>query len=161
MPFRRPPSLPGRIGGLLLLAGIFAFGAYTLTWHVAELRAYHGSLAWRETRGTILSSSVVSRAKGGVCTCIRYRYRVGDTSLENNRIRFGMDDQDREAAEKTVARFAKGRTVPVFFDPTMPDRAVLERSIQPVGVWLGAALGSLMIAFAIFLLFFWRRNGQI
>ena len=155
------PSILGRLGGYLVLVGLLGFGCWTMGWHLREIRDYRASVSWKETQAEIFSSRIHLGSKGSVCVCIRYRYRAGSGIMEGKKVRFGAGDQSRDAAEQTIARFPSGKTVPAYFDPLLPQHAVLDRTTLLWQTWLGVVFGAFLIALPVLLLFWWRRIGDL
>lgn len=86
---------------------------------------------WPETAGEILESSVDAQSgRGGAVyvPSIRYRYAIGQSSYEGDRITFGgpVGTSWRRPAEEAVRRYAKGKRVVVRFHPADPAISVLE-----------------------------------
>ncbi len=80
---------------------------------------------WPATEGTILSSVLEDRGEDAPDAKIRYSYKVNGHVFESSNISYGghWTSQDREL----VAKYPVGAKVSVYFDPSKPKRAALER----------------------------------
>ena len=120
------------------IAAVAAFGASGL-WLYAFIdiqRKKKRSAHWPTVTGTITESSVaehVSRDKDDNVEIryvpqIAYGYRVGGREYHAATIKWGFSQLyvDHEGPQKTLAKYPKGSSVPVFYDPADPSNAVLE-----------------------------------
>ena len=83
------------------------------------------SAKWPKAPGRILSSQIVVRRH--YHPSITYVYTVGDTTYTGNTYRFGDTFYwKRQTAEAAARTYAPGSTVFIAFDPSSPDRSVLE-----------------------------------
>jgi hypothetical protein len=154
-----------------LLVGAGAFAAYFV-----ERRKRAEAASWPVTEGRIVLSKVVeeetqvehegSDGRTEMRTEILYRpeirfaYRVGaaDYSADSWKPGATMTYGTPKRAESVVGRYAAGQTVPVYYDPAHPDRAVLEPGNRE-GALAGLVVG---IAFSLAgALFMWlMTHGQ-
>lgn len=77
---------------------------------------------------------------------IVYEYSVSGQTLRNNRVSIGEDRGNFRVAE-TIARYAVGTAVTVYYNPLHPRDAVLERDL-PQGLWGCLGIGT-AIALAV------------
>ena len=87
------------------------------------------SKAWPSVAGSITFSAVVAQpSKGGMAYVpeVKYRYVVGNTTYEGNHIWLSGDNQGEDRVRMLVAEFPSNSTVPVFYKPSLPSRAVLK-----------------------------------
>ena len=94
------------------------------------------SARWPTTPGTITASVVVekvSRDKDDNVEIkfypeVRYSYRIGGREFHCDMRKWGFSELyvDRDGPEKILAKYPKGGSVPVFYDPADPSNAVLE-----------------------------------
>jgi hypothetical protein len=140
---------------LFVIFGIFLAGL-----SARNLARGSANRNWPQAEGRILQSFVYvdkgTHNSQGFVPRLEYEYSVGGVTFRSMRLRFGQTGGwSREQAERTVAPFAVGAPVPVFYDPANPKEAVL---IQ------GTSWGNLLIAFAglAFLFFAWlvHRNAK-
>jgi len=93
------------------------------------------SRRWPTARGLILEAMVESRRVAPADmqvpekhrAAVRYRYSVRGEDFEGVRITFGdfIWTELRPVAKRLVADLAPGTVVPVYYDPSQPQRAVL------------------------------------
>ncbi len=94
------------------------------------------SYSWPATTGTITRSEVAwqSRRHGGRIykAEIEYSYRVGIREHRANRICVGgtIDTSLRRRAEARCAKYPPDATVRVFYDPSNPRKACLEKAAE-------------------------------
>lgn len=109
------------------------------------------SHSWASTSGVIVRSGVEWRTgeREDFTPTVAYRYKVGNVEYESDKIGFGSRTTGRHHEAKAwVDRYQVGTTVPVFYDPTNPAEAVLERGV--VRGWGPLVLGSIFVAVGIF-----------
>src|SRR5262245_14984137 len=123
-------------GGVAAVAG--ASGLF-LAWRERVLA--RATLAWPSVMGTIKQSRPSYLTTGGHRSqsrthelFVQYAYRVGDREYTADRTSFGDEPSGTydEVAADAARRLPSGARVQVFYDPTDPQRAVLERG-QPRG----------------------------
>jgi hypothetical protein len=91
------------------------------------------SAKWPKAPGRILTSQIVSGRF--YHPAITYVYTVGNTSYTGNTYRWGDTYYwKRQTAEPAVQTYAPGSTVFVSFDPSRPERSVLEPGVTPDAV---------------------------
>jgi hypothetical protein len=103
--------------------------------------------SWPATQGTILSSVLEDRGEDAPDAKIRYSYEVAGQVFESSNISYGghWSSQDRDL----VAKYPIGAQVSVYFDPSKPARAALER--EESLVWAAfASVGLFFTGLAIF-----------
>ena len=64
-----------------------------------------------------------------------YEFTVGGRKYQGSRVSIGEELGNFQVAE-TLAKYPKGKTVTVFYNPRTPTEAVLERDL-PAGIWKG------------------------
>jgi hypothetical protein len=121
---------------------------------VENTRLARESLDWPSVQGEILQSGIdeqidrtTTTGRGGRTyqPVIRYRYRVGGTDFEGQRVALGeYATADRADAEVVVQRYPVGGRVPVHHRPDAPATAVLEVGSHGLP-WLYTALVFLMV----------------
>ena len=117
------------------------------------------SMAWPETRGTIVSSRVVegessfsSDDDGGsqpmYSAEVTYTYQVDGVLYTFDRVSFAGKSSysNPKKAEEQTAKFPEGSQVAVFYNPEKSDEAVLERSAKGSGIFLGMGIGFIAVA---------------
>jgi Protein of unknown function (DUF3592) len=118
---------------LLVIAAVVA----SLAMRALKARAVRrATIAWQETPGTVLMSTIQVRRNGASrheIPTIVYSYQVNGTTLQGSRVRIG-DELGRvrvagteSSAAQTVARYPVGAAVKVLFDPRNPAESALER----------------------------------
>ncbi len=121
------------IRGLGLLGPMFfPFGAFFYAqgrWNLARARA---SRRWPTAPGVVQSDEVERRQTSYFMfykLTLSYRYEVGGTSYEGDRVQFGPARvAERELIERLETKYPPGAQVNVHYDPNDPSTAVLETS---------------------------------
>ena len=99
--------------------------------------------SWPGTAGKITESRLEREAHdAGSTVRIAYTYAVGERSFQSSCVSFTPKSDHLPAKEELVARYPVERSVTVYFDPSNPQRSVLERQ-QSAG-WLALAAGGAM-----------------
>ena len=153
-----------------LLAWICTLGGGALVaWALFNLDQGRASRHWPTAEGTIRSSRVVevrslSRSTGS--PTLRYHpevvfaYRVDGVRYVGHRISFRDDHFGRRPpAERIAARYPRGATVPVSYDPDDPEQAVLE-PVYDWSTYIPLAIGLFFVAGGFYLLRQERRLSQ-
>ena len=92
------------------------------------------SSRWPSTAGLIVASQLqVGEAKRGVIPEVRYRYRVVGRDYSGTGITFNRRRVSRATGERTIAEYAVGRSLPVYYDPAQPEHSVLIRGLDAEG----------------------------
>jgi hypothetical protein len=87
------------------------------------------SAKWPQAQGRILSSQVV-QPRSRYHPSITYAYVVGNTTYTGNTYRVGDTFYwKRQTAEAAVQDYAPGSTAFISFDPSRPERSVLEPGV--------------------------------
>lgn len=111
---------------LLVSLVVLSYGAVDLLPAISSAR-------WPKAPSRILTSQIVSRRF--YHPSITYVYVVGTTNYTGNTYRFGGTYYwKRRTAEAAVQTYAPGLTVFVSFDPSRPERSVLEPGLTPDAV---------------------------
>jgi len=120
----------------LVPAAALAVAGVCICGFVDLVRKENTSARWPTTPGTVTASAVVehvSRDKDDNIEIrfvpqVRYSYRVGGREFHCDTQKWGWSELyvSREGPEKILARYPKGGSVPVFYDPADPSKAVLE-----------------------------------
>jgi hypothetical protein len=109
---------------------------------------------WPSTNGVVTASSVEARSSGedeGFTDypVVRYSYQVGGQAFQGNRIALGPETGG-SGARKTVARYATGAPVTVFYNPQNPAEAILEKKAPAQAlIWIILGLFDCVICAAI------------
>lgn len=106
---------------------------------------------WPPATGTVTRSEVVmsSHQRSSVYRAlIEYTYRVGDQDYTGDTICAGgtLDTSMRRHAERRCAKYPLGASVPVFYDPSHPDRSCLEKTAEGVGLFTAIGVGLIAVA---------------
>lgn len=106
---------------ILVLASLAVLSYGTL-----DLLQASSSAKWPKAPGRILTSQMV-RPRSRYHPSITYAYVVGNTSYTGNTYRFGDTFYwKRETAEAAVRAYAPVSTALISYDPSNPERSVLE-----------------------------------
>lgn len=102
--------------------------------------------SWPGAEGKIVESTLERDAHdAGSSVLIAYTFCVGERTFRSSCVSFTAKSDRLPAKEKLVAKYPVGQRVVVYFDPTNPQRSVLERE-QTAG-WLAlTAAGAVSIA---------------
>lgn len=152
--------LPGLLPGAREHPGLVVFaaclGLAVLLFYRASLRSSRQAAGWPMVRGTVSESGVESVEEtddGSTLTtwhpAVEYRYSVDGVEYFSRQIKLGVTvSAGKGYAEKIAARYPRGSTVDVHYDPANPSSAALE---NPSGLhWL-----LLVVALACFALAAW------
>jgi hypothetical protein len=105
-----------------------------LSYSAVDLLQAISSAKWPKAPGNILSSQIIARRH--YHPSITYVYTVGSTTYTGNTYRFGDPFYwKRQTAETAVQAYAPESTVFVSYDPSRPERSVLEAGFTPDTVW--------------------------
>jgi hypothetical protein len=112
---------------------------------------------WPSTQGQItdahVSRSQSTDADGDTSTSysasVAYTYQVGGQAYSGHNIAFGFNPSysNESKAQAATARYPLGGQVPVYYDPSNPSDAVLER--QASGSNVGMILGIIFIVIGV------------
>ncbi|MER8440504.1 DUF3592 domain-containing protein [Mesorhizobium sp. M1312] len=123
---------------------------------------------WFPTPGKILSSRVEAREvtssgsgsqrRGSTETrsfpAIIYEYKVGGKTFRSSRYSV-QENVGNFAVPETLARFPKGADVTVFYDPSDPAKAVIERTMPDgalkfmIQISAGLVIGAMVLVFSV------------
>jgi hypothetical protein len=132
---------------LLVAAGMLVVG-------FINRRRAQASQGWPMVLGRVTDARVVSStdSEGGTTyePHVSYAYDISGRTFKNARLAFGgtVGDGNPAGARRTVARYPAGAIVHVYYEPTNPQNAVLERRSGVGGFYFG--LGLLLLVFACF-----------
>lgn len=147
--------LKAAFAGLALIGLVMAgFGIYFI-------RYGNEAGAWPEVQGTVVSAAVLDRTPTRATArtarqrdalreyypSITYRWSVNGQTYTGSRYQVGATAEksyEPADAQAVVDQFPAGKTVPVYYDPSDPSAAVLDRSVSG-GVYVPLALGLLML----------------
>lgn len=166
------PLLLSVLSTLGVLLGLVGLGV--VVWGLLRVRRTSRTRTWPTTRGTIRSSTVVSREAAPLRTessyvddtppapqvlyrpQVEYTYTVGQKTYTGTAL--GVDEVEvssQQHARAHAARYAPGAAVTVFHDPEDPGKALLEPGVQAVS-WAVPAAGGICLAVASALYLFIR-----
>ncbi|HUF38024.1 MAG TPA: DUF3592 domain-containing protein [Anaerolineales bacterium] len=122
-------------------------------WGWTIVRNARASADWPTVEGRITASEVEhsSDAEGGdsYTPHVTYTYQVNGRSYENFTIKFGETSYGSErTALEILARYPVGQAVRVHYDPTNPDRAVLEAGVSG-GSYIVLSVGLIFVAVSL------------
>ncbi len=116
---------------------LLAIGAALLIYALMNRRKAAESVRWAQAGGRVLSAVIqehVTHGEHGIHhyfePVIEYEYNVVGTPYRGSRLAFGSSSGGRKRAEETMARYAPGAPVIVYYDPQNPAEAVLERQAR-------------------------------
>ena len=133
---------------------MFLVGAGLLIYALKNRHKAAASAAWPQATGRVISANIeqrISHGKHGTHhyyePVIEYEYNVAGTAFHSNRLAFGSVSGGRGRAEQTLARYAPGLTVVVYYNPENPAEAVLEREAK--GGLLPIIIGVMFMGFGL------------
>lgn len=164
---RRGRGFPINIFGIVSgLAGIFSLG-----WGVHILTGTIATQSWPSTEGVIVHSEYYERYHTGsalndtspstdYAAKIHYSYKVNGTRYLSKRMHLGepyLQDVNDDSNVKTyLKRYPVGQNIEVFYNPSDPSEAVLERHVD-FRAWCMLPVGMVFIALAVVSQVMWSR----
>lgn len=115
--------------GVLVAAVFVLIGLGISINGVDRASAGEASRSWPATGGQITASSVgISMSDDGTeySPDVSYIYQVEGREYDGSRISFGGTNGGEEEAIRYTQRYPIGKKVSVYYDPSRPERAVLE-----------------------------------
>jgi hypothetical protein len=141
-----------RIALIILACALLLLGVFTLRNAYNNLEYAKDSESWLKTTGVVAISQVVETRDSHNKTIYRagviYSYNVGDARYSCSRISYGQISGSQKEAEARVAKYPKGATVDVYYNPTNPGQAVLQAGIDRM-TWIELALGATFFGLGI------------
>lgn len=148
-------------------------GLVTLGLGLRRLAAAASTRRWPQVPGTILTSTVEEKVStreqqdGSTLpvhvfkAAVTYRYQVGATPLEGDRLAPDeLETSDRSAAAEHAARYPVGASVQVFHSPTDPAQAVLEPGVSGASAIVpSVGVGLVFLGAAMFAIV-WKVSGH-
>jgi hypothetical protein len=150
-----------------ILAGGLGCALVVISWK--KKRNDPATGAWLPTQGTIISSEVKehravnpeSASKTVFSPMVRYQYSCVGRVFSGFQITFDAVEYSRNQAEQIAGSYLPGSPVTVYYDPSHPEQAVLQRSRNNFHTLFICGLISLVLGFASFcmtLLVFWTEK---
>lgn len=149
---------------LLILCGggfslfFIAFGIVLIVMNIRSKKKSEASQSWPVTNGKVVESKV--KKERGVededgdanyfyTVNVDYEYEVGGLLYKNKKLSFGSHPSyNKQArAQEHLAQYPLGATVNVYYDPTNPQEAVLERVARSSK--LGMIFGIVMLVVGV------------
>lgn len=157
LPYRAEKIASGLL--FVVVGAVFAYFGYS------SYQLGMQSKDWPVAKGSVIQSEIEKRTEfTGTGSSrrkvvksyavVKYTYSVGNREFQSGRITFGQSKN----AHNTVARYPKGRSIQVHYDPQKPDQAVLEpgadATLSLVFIGLGVVLALIGLRVAAG---FWKR----
>jgi hypothetical protein len=145
------------LGSCLEVLGIsavfFLIGAGLSWWGWTIVRNARASAAWPTTQGQITASEIEhsrdSEGDDSYTPRVTYTYQVNGLSYESYMIKYGETSYGNEGtALEILSRYPVGQAVNVYYDPTNPDRAVLEPGVSG-GSYILLGIGVLFVGVSL------------
>ncbi|MGE5251014.1 MAG: DUF3592 domain-containing protein [Bacteroidota bacterium] len=139
--------------GLLITVGLMGLflaviNAVLLITLLSMRRKMSQVSGWPSTRGVVMTSALESRAstEGGYLNypVVRYSYQVGAQAFQGTRIALGPE-VGGPGARHVIERYPAGSPVDVYYNPSDPADALLEKSV-PAQRWMWIILGIFDVA---------------
>lgn len=112
-----------------LSCGLIFLGLVIAVAGIISMAPARASVKWTETGGEIITKRPVQPG-APTASPIRYRYTVREKVYTGSRFSFRG-----EPSQMVLARFTPGQVVRVYYDPSAPDRSVLEPGVNPAYYW--------------------------
>lgn len=119
-----------RIFGLIFILGVFVMGAALFYYSLSRVLLVYRTQNWTATSGSVISSEVCYRRgikSDSYSPRIVYRYAVDGKEYESREITYGFTEGSKDEAAEKVAQYPAGSEVKVFYNPSSPGQACLER----------------------------------
>jgi len=138
----------GAIGLTALLAGAL-LGGFFIYMSIVNGRKAKASLTWPSVPGEVTFSGMITDAtdRETFYPSVTYGYVVNGQKFQSSQVGFSGIK-----SKKILTKYPKGSRVDVFFDPSKPSTAVLERGgSSKAGMFVGVAViaASLVIGIAL------------
>jgi hypothetical protein len=144
---------------LLLLAVLFGLifgglGLALLLVGLASRRKAQASSGWPATRGTILVAEVREQSdsdEDGYSSTsyrpyVQYEYKASGSTLQSSQLTFGGTvSGTRGWAQKALQAYTPGASVMVYYNPSKPSEAVLDRKAGGFTLFVGVGVVFLLI----------------
>ena len=132
-------SNPRLIGVIFTLVGALVF----YFWGWPQLKYANESKNWPQTQGKITQSEVNSWIKEGNSmyeTRINYSYEVDGKKYNSGKIKTSgsYSGSNISRAKEIVNEFPFGKAVDVYYDPEVPDSAVLKPGVSSIDIVMAA-----------------------
>jgi hypothetical protein len=119
---------------LILVGAILALvGAAFVISAIVNQRKARAAESWPIIPGKVLRTEIREhvRRNNGVVTrtyepVIHYQYNLMGTAYESKRLSFGSAQMKHEQATQITEQYSEGSTVNVHYDPSKPEKSVLE-----------------------------------
>jgi hypothetical protein len=139
------------------------FNVFVIGIMIYMQNASKAALNWPSVQGNIKSSRIhyeSSRSKMDPTPWVEYTYDVdGKTYTSMSISPDGMLTNNQQQAENIVARYPKGAGVTVYYNPSDPSKACLEKKSVALGTLRGALiLGNLAMPFIVLLFRFFAPH---
>ena len=141
----------GGVGVIFFLVSLLAASTAIKDW-----RRYRESDNWLPATAQIISGNISAR-RGSKSTSyvleIKYAYMVLGQSYENNQFSFGSEGtgyDTRKKAEGMLAKYPNGSQTTIYYDPSNPQQAVLEKKYDSTGAILGVIVGVIGVGMIIY-----------
>lgn len=144
--------------GLIVFAAIYKYMEVSeaARWPSAPGRVVVSTSEQRDVKAGVNTSDTVTRNFAKIV----YEFTVAKRKYRGERVSIGENMGDFEVAE-TIARYPVGKAVTVYYKPTEPSKAVIERDVPP-GMWKGVTILVLvLIGIILVSVFGFRALGDI
>lgn len=132
----------------LFRAAMVVLGALAIVLGLRTRYKKRSEQKWPAVAGRVVHSHLESTAGPQTRLSVSFRYKVQKRPIESRPLSVDIPSAPA-AANRTLKRLATGRRVVVHYDPTNPERVLVDTS--HTGNWLEAvAAGSALILFALY-----------
>jgi hypothetical protein len=139
------------------------FNVFVIGIMIYMQNASKAALNWPSVQGKIKSSRIHYRSsysKAEPTPWVEYTYDVGGKTYKSMTISpDGMQTNNQQQAEEIVARYPKGADISVYYNPSNPSKACLEK--KPLGLaqlWGVLIFGNLAMPFIVLLARFFTNH---
>ena len=153
------------ITSFILQAILFylVFNVFVIGFMLYRQSVSKAALSWPSVQGKIKSSKIhydSSYSKADPTPWVEYTYDVdGKTYKSMNISPDGIVTNSQQLADDLMARYPKGAEVTVYYNPSNPSKACLEKA--PVGqssLWFALIVGNLAMPFIVLLFRLFSKN---
>jgi len=146
-------NLGGCLETLAVSVVFFLIGAGLSWWGWTIVSNARASATWPTAEGRVTSSEIEhstdSEGDDDYTPRVSYTYQVNGLSYENFTIKFGETTYSSErTALEILARYPIGAAVTVHYDPSNPDRAVLEAGVSG-GSYIVLSVGLIFVVVSL------------
>lgn len=117
---------------MAILGLLFGLAFVAIGWRARQLGLRCGR--WPHTHGQVIESRVDESNLETTAPKVRYRYAVDHQEFVGWRVSYSGYGVSRQKMQAYIASYSPGQAVEVYYDPSLPQRSVLDN--RPSRDWL-------------------------